>query len=434
MPQQRIYRVSELNREVRQVLETGFPLLTVEGELSNLSRPASGHLYFTLKDATAQVRCALFRNRARLLARLPVDGQQVRVRARLGLYEARGEYQLIVESLAEAGEGALQQAFEALRQRLQTEGLFAAERKRGLPRMPRRIGVITSPTGAAMRDVLSVLARRFPALPVRLYPTPVQGAEAPAGIVRALEQASERRDCDLLLLVRGGGSLEDLQAFNDERVARAIVACAVPVVSGVGHETDVTIADFAADRRAPTPSAAAELVSPDRDEWRRRFEQIEARLVGVLRRSLIDRCRRLDGQRQRLGRLHPRRRLEQQAQHLDELEQHLRRTLHQRLERGRQRLDLLRIRLQAASPRHRLRELARERARLAERLTRAMTQALTRRRQRLEATGRALNAVSPLAVLGRGYAILRDPRGEVVRRAAQVGAGERLEARLARGR
>ena len=262
-----IYSVSRLNREVRVLLERGFGVLWVEAEISNFSRPSSGHWYFSLKDANAQVRCAMFRQRNMLCAFTARDGQKVLVRARIGLYEPRGEFQLIVEHMEDAGLGALKRKFEELSARLKAEGLFEAERKRPLPALPRRIGVITSPSGAAVRDILHVLARRFPAVAVMVYPVAVQGAQAPAEIVAALKLACRRAECDVLILARGGGSLEDLWAFNDEQLARAIVASSIPVVSGVGHEIDFTIADFAADVRAPTPSAAAELVVPDAEEW-----------------------------------------------------------------------------------------------------------------------------------------------------------------------
>src|SRR5699024_6430230 len=249
-------QVSELNAMVRELLTQSFGLVWIEGEISNLARPRSGHVYFSLKDDGAQVRCALFRGKSRLLKFRPDSGDQVLVRARVGLYAPRGDYQLIVEHMEPAGAGALQRAFEQLKSKPETEGLFAAERKQAIPAIPRRIGVITSATGAALRDVLSVLSRRYPLGAVRVYPVPVQGTAAPAAIVAALQLADRRRDCDVLLVTRGGGSLEDLQAFNDEAVARAIAACRLPVIAGVGHEVDITIADFVADVRAPTPSAS----------------------------------------------------------------------------------------------------------------------------------------------------------------------------------
>ncbi|MDX1654892.1 MAG: exodeoxyribonuclease VII large subunit, partial [Candidatus Competibacteraceae bacterium] len=426
--------VSRLNGEVKALLERGFPLLWVEGEISTLSRPASGHFYFTLKDEGAQVRCALFRSRAALLRQPLVAGRRVQVRARVGLYQGRGDYQLIVESVEEAGQGALGLAFERLRERLAAEGLFDTALKRPLPRFPRRIGVITSPSGAAIRDVVSVLGRRFPALPVLVYPVPVQGEGAGEKIAQALELASQRAECDLLLLVRGGGSLEDLWAFNEERVARAIRACAIPVVAGVGHEVDMTIADFAADLRAPTPSAAAELVSPDAGEWRQAFAGVAQRLLATFDRELIRRREKLLNLEGRLERQHPGRRLLDHYQRLDELEQRLQQAMERRLERQSARVDSLEGRLQARSPAlliHSHRQRQRE---LTARLEAALGRQLERHSARLGQTVRALEAVSPLATLARGYAILQDQDGTVIRRPQQVVPGQRLDARLAGGR
>ena len=270
-----IYSVSRLNREVRALIENNFPSVWVQGEISNLARPASGHIYFSLKDENAQVRCAMFRNSNRLLKFKPTDGMQVLVRASAGLYENRGDYQLIVDHMEEAGAGLLQRRFEELKTKLAQEGLFDTEHKQDIPSFPDRIGIITSPSGAAVRDVLSVLNRRFPGIPVLIYPIPVQGDDAPPQIVRMINKACQHNDCDVLILTRGGGSLEDLWAFNDERVARAVFDCQIPLVCGVGHEIDFTIADFVADVRAPTPSAAAELVSPDRLEWTNRVSRTE---------------------------------------------------------------------------------------------------------------------------------------------------------------
>src|SRR5450755_3296449 len=285
-PNRDIYTVSRLNREVRILLERGFGTLWIEAEISNFARPSSGHWYFSLKDAAAQVRCAMFRQRNMLCAFTARDGQKVLVRARVGLYEPRGEYQLIVDHMEDAGLGALKRQFEELSARLSAEGLFAPERKRPLPALPKRIGVITSPTGAAIRDILHVLARRFPAIAVLIYPVAVQGTQAAAEILAALRLAARRAECDVLILARGGGSLEDLWAFNDEELARAIVASPIPVISGIGHEIDFTIADFAADVRAPTPSAAAELVVPDAEEWLNFFARLGARLQRGMRRRL----------------------------------------------------------------------------------------------------------------------------------------------------
>lgn len=433
--QRDIYTVSRLNQAVRQLLEGGFPLLWVAGEVSNLSCPSSGHCYFSLKDGQAQVRCALFRHRALLLDTRLANGQQLLVRARISLYEPRGDYQLLVEYLEQAGAGVLRLAFEELRQRLAQEGLFDSARKRPLPRFPRRIGVITSPTGAAIRDVLSVLRRRFPALPVLLYPVPVQGAEAGARIAQAIELASQRQDCEVLLLVRGGGSLEDLWAFNEESVARAIAACRIPLVSGVGHEIDITIADLAADVRAPTPSAAAELVSPDRLEWLQRFARLQERLDATQRRRLLAGKQQLELLVQRLFRQPPGRRLQDRAQHLDELEQRLQRALRLQLERLRARLEGLKVQLRLYAPLPRLDRLEEQRQVLGVRLETAMHRYLEKQVQRLAQAGQALHTLSPLQTLGRGYAIIRRyPQGEIIRRADQVRFAETVEAVLGEGR
>ncbi|WJW76273.1 exodeoxyribonuclease VII large subunit [Thiohalobacter sp. IOR34] len=429
-----VFSVSRLNAEVRDLLGATFPHIWVEGELSNLARPASGHLYFTLKDARAQVRCALFRNRNRGLGFVPEDGMQVLVRAEVSLYEARGDYQLIVDRMEAAGDGALRRAFEALKQRLAAEGLFDEASKRPLPPLPRRIGVVTSPSGAAIRDILSVLRRRFPAVPVLIYPVPVQGEGAAGRIAAAIRLADQRRDCDVLILARGGGSLEDLWAFNEEVVARAIHAARIPVVSGVGHEVDVTIADFAADRRAPTPSAAAELVVPDRDEWLARLESLESRLTRLTRQRLADAGQRLEWLAQRLQQRHPGARLRQQAQRLDELELRLQRTLRQRLHRAGQRLATLEARLHRHDPAPRLQAAQQRCHSLEGRLQRALRQTLERAGQRLATAARQLETVSPLATLERGYAIVTGPEGRILHDAREVAAGDAVEARLARGR
>lgn len=389
-PHRTVYSVSRLNREVRGLLEGGIGQLWVQGELSNFSRPASGHWYFSLKDRDAQVRCAMFRMRNARTGFTPRDGQQVLVRARVSLYEPRGDYQLLVEELEDAGLGALQRAFEELKRRLAAEGLFAPERKRPLPTAPRCIGVITSPSGAAIRDILHILARRFPAAAVIIYGVPVQGAAAVPAIVAALELAGARAECDVLILARGGGSLEDLWAFNDERVARAIHRSPLPVVTGIGHEIDFTIADFVADLRAPTPSGAAQLVVPDGEVWRTRLSQLHERFAAAMRRTLASERTALTALERRLSGAHPGTRLQAMAQRLDELE---------------------------------------------ERLQFALQARLTREDTRLGSLVRALQAVSPLATLERGFAVVtRAHDGELISSAAQVAEGELIEARLASGR
>lgn len=430
-----IYSVSRLNGEVRAVLEGSFPLLWVEGEISNLALPSSGHAYFSLKDAHAQVRCALFRTRRTHLRFRPANGMQVLVRARVGLYEGRGEFQLIVEHMESAGEGALRQAFERLKQKLANEGLFAAESKRALPGFPRHLGVITSPTGAAIRDVLSVLRRRLPGLPIVLYPVPVQGDKAAKHIVQALHIANRRRECDVLLLVRGGGSLEDLMAFNDEAVARAVAASEIPVVAGVGHEIDFSIVDFVADRRAATPSAAAELASPDRRELLRRLVGLKRRMGLAQQHRTREQGSQLEKLRQRLAKLHPAGRLAQQQQRIDEMDLRLRRQIGHRLQGLDARLGTLRANLAGHTPAHRLEHWKLQLRERQRRLHRALRQYLSQGGERLARAGQTLNAVSPLATLLRGYAIVSEyPDGPIVRDAETVGPGAKVWTQLARGR
>ena len=428
-----VYSVSRLNREVRVLLERGLGSLWLEAEISNLARPGSGHWYFSLKDANAQVRCCMFRQRNMLCAFAPKDGQKVLVRARIGLYEPRGEYQLVIDHMEDSGLGALKRQFEELSAKLAAEGLFAPERKRSLPMIPKRIGVITSPTGAAIRDILHVLSRRFAAVPVLIYPVAVQGAAAAAEIAAAVRMAGVRAECDVLILARGGGSLEDLWAFNDEGLARAIVACPIPVVSGIGHEIDFTIADFAADVRAPTPSAAAEIAVPDGEEWLATL----GRLAQRLRRGLP---RRVDAQRERLrwliGRaalVSPAARLAQQTQRLDDLEQRLSRSLRQILADRRSHLGEYRSRLWQLSPAARVRSTAARQAALFARLRAATLAQLHHAKERFSPLVRTLHAVSPLATLDRGYAIVSQS-GVILRNAADAAPGTLIEARLAVGR
>ena len=416
------------------LLERGFGSLWLEAEISNFSKPSSGHWYFSLKDAAAQVRCAMFRQRNMLCSFTARDGQKVLVRARIGLYEPRGEYQLIVDHMEDAGLGALKRQFEELRAKLGQEGLFAVERKRALPGLPRRIGIITSPTGAAVHDILHVLARRFPAAAVLIYPVPVQGAQAAPEITAALELAGRRAECDVLILARGGGSLEDLWAFNDERLARAIVASPIPVIAGIGHEVDFTIADFAADVRAPTPSAAAELVVPDAEEWVNAFARFALRLQRSMRGRLEERRERLRWLTGRAALVAPAQRLSARAQRLDELEQSLVRALRRRLVEHRERLRWLTGRAALVSPAARLKQQRLRLENLDQRLRRAWRQQLSSRRERLLPLVRTLNAVSPLATLERGYAIVSVEGGAILRDAADAKPGAIIEARLARGR
>lgn len=426
-----IVSVSQLNRRAKQLLETHLPLIWVEGELSNFARPSSGHWYFTLKDDQAQVRCAMFRGRNQLVRFGPAQGQQVLLRARVSLYEGRGDYQLIVEHMEEAGFGALQRAFEELKQRLGQEGLFDQAHKKSLPSLPHHIGVITSPTGAAIRDILSVLKRRFPAIPVTVIPVPVQGKDAAPAIARALEFANSSGLFDVLVLARGGGSLEDLWPFNEEIVARALFDSELPVVSAVGHEVDFSIADFVADLRAPTPSAAAELLVPEAAEWQARFQGY-ARLLGqAMNRRLKAEQIRLHNLRSRLR--HPGERLQQQTQRLDGLELRLGQAIRKQLSYKQQRLQNLVLRQKPLHPGMRLRQLSERVQQLNKHLNQAMRHSLQTKKQRLSESARLLNSVSPLNTLGRGYAIVRTPEGKVIHSADQVQVGDQLSSRLARG-
>jgi exodeoxyribonuclease VII large subunit len=429
-----VFTVSRLNREVRILLERGLGVVWVEGELSNFSAPSSGHWYFSLKDRDAQLRCAMFRLKNSALGFTPKAGQHVLARGRISLYEPRGDYQLIVEHLEEAGVGALKREFERLKVKLAAEGLFALERKRSLPRFPRRIGVVTSPSGAAIRDVLHILGRRFPPASVLIYPTPVQGAASVPAIVDALQTASARAECDVLIVARGGGSLEDLWSFNDERVARAICASSIPVVSGIGHEIDFTIADFVADARAPTPSGAAELVAPDRNACLEALARTAERMSACMRRELRSVTARLEGTLQRLKLTHPGVRLAQQVQRLDDLEQRLAHSVLATVHSDRNRVAELFTRLVQRSPDHLVREYRLRHEAFDSRLRHAWKEYISRKEHRVGLAIQTLNTASPLATLARGFAMVTRPDGTLVRDAGAVNVGDEIEARLAQGK
>ncbi|MBS93575.1 MAG: exodeoxyribonuclease VII large subunit [Chromatiales bacterium] len=433
-PDADIFTVSRLNREARRILEAGLPPLWVAGELSNLAQPASGHMYFSLKDEQAQVRCAMFRNTNRRLTFQPEDGDQVLVQARVSIYEPRGSYQLIVEQMEAAGEGVLRRRFEELKKQLNNEGLFDERHKQSLPPVPRCIGIVTSPTGAAVRDILKILARRFPAVPVIIYPTRVQGAAATEEIVSAIAQASTRNEVDVLIVARGGGSLEDLWCFNEEKVARAIYACPLPVVSGVGHEVDFTITDLVADLRAPTPSGAAEIVVPDSIELLRNIAGQERRLARLVQRHWADYRDEIGQLNARMRLMHPGTILQQLQQRSDDLVRQMangtRNYLEFRRLAGAQTLQ----RLRGTAPVERIRrDLDRTRA-LRDALGHTLGRRLATLESRVAIAAGNLNAVSPLATLERGYAIVRDVKtGAVLRTTGHVKTGDRIEARLARG-
>lgn len=425
---------SQLNTLARDLLEGSFPAIWVEAELGSVARPASGHLYFTLKDARAQLRAAMFRMKASALRFVPREGMRVLVRGRVTLYDARGEYQMVLDHMEEAGEGALRRAFEALKAQLEGEGLFAAERKRPLPLHVRRLAVITSPTGAAVRDVLSVLARRFPLLEVDLLPTLVQGDSAAPQIVRLLRAADASGRYDVILLTRGGGSLEDLWAFNDEALARAIAASATPVVSAVGHETDFSLSDFAADLRAPTPSVAAELLVPDQQDLGRRLRRDASRLQQLQRHALAQAMQRADRLLLRLNACSPQARLQLLQRRHAELGRRLDALWRHQCEQRAARLRHAAAVLRGCHPQRQLDSLRRRLLAAHGRPQAAMQRCLQRDTMRLRGLARSMEAVSPLATVARGYSILtRADDGQLVRQVAQVHPGDALQARVGDG-
>ena len=426
-----VLTVSQLNQRTRLLLEDVFPQVWVEGELSNIARPASGHVYFTLKDRNAQVRCAIFKQQASRVRDLLRDGLLVRVRGRVSLYEGRGDYQMILDSVEAAGDGALRLAFEALKTALQAEGLFAQECKQALPKYPQRIGVITSPSGAVLHDIVSVFARRAPHVQLTLIPTAVQGREATAQIVRALALADSAQ-YDALILARGGGSLEDLWCFNEEAVARAIADCQTPIVSAIGHETDVSISDFVADMRAPTPSAAAELLAPDRAELLNRLGSAERQLYLRTNEALTRKRTQLQHLRQRLR--HPREHLQQYNQRLDDLSLRLQRAIHTSTQRNKQGFSYLQGRLVVQHPQEAISAHQQQLYNLQQRLARAAEHSLQQKKQCLYTLLQTLHVVSPLATLERGYSIISDENEQhIIRSVDAVKPTQTLQARLADG-
>ncbi|CAM3556856.1 exodeoxyribonuclease VII large subunit [Parendozoicomonas haliclonae] len=428
----KVLSVSDLNRQAKRLLEVSFPSVWVEGELSNVARPRSGHWYFTLKDQDAQVRCAMFRGSNIKVRFQPAEGLQVLIRAKVSLYEGRGDYQLIAEHMEEAGAGALQRAFEQLKNKLAAEGLFAEANKQPLPNMPSHIAVVTSPTGAAIRDILTVFRRRFPAMTITVIPTAVQGNEAAPQIVYALQQAQQLRGVDAIIVGRGGGSMEDLWPFNEEIVARAIAACPIPVVSAVGHEVDFTIADFTADYRAPTPSAAAEILSPNQIELNNSLLGHQQMLTRLMSQRLSVAGQNLNHLRSRLR--HPGERLREQSQHLDDLDIRLRQAMRQNLHQASAQLADRRERLQKHNPAGKLERMATLQQQLEERLKRAISAVIQNRKQGLGSLAAELDAYSPLATLQRGYSITQSATGQIITSNNQVEVGDKITTRLATGK
>ena len=428
-----IFTVSRLNQTVRLLLEQEMGQVWISGEISNFTQPSSGHWYFTLKDDTAQVRCAMFRNSNRRVTFRPQHGQQVLVRANITLYEPRGDYQIIVESMQPAGEGLLQQKYEQLKAKLQAEGLFDQQFKKSLPSPAHCVGVITSKTGAALHDILHVLKRRDPSLPVIIYPTAVQGDDAPGQIVRAIELANARGECDVLIVGRGGGSLEDLWSFNDERVARAIFASHIPVVSAVGHETDVTIADFIADLRAPTPSAAAEIVSRNQLELLRQIQHGQQRLEMAMDYYIANRTRRFTQLHHRLQQQHPQLRLARQQTVLERLRQRMNFALENKIKQANQRQQRVSQRLSQQNPQPRIYRAQTRIQQLQYRLADKSRELSGPRRDRLVNVVTHLEAVIPLPTLARGYSIPTAPDGKVRKQTKQKKPGDVLTTRLSDG-
>lgn len=428
-----ILKVSDLNSEVASLLRSGFPLLWIEGEISNLSCPSSGHLYFSLKDSRAQVRCAIFRNKSMRLQIKPYNGLKVLARATVGLYEARGDFQLIIEHMEDAGMGQLQLAFEQLKKKLLTIGIFDDQHKQALPKHPKRIGIISSPTGAALHDVVKVLSRRSPHIPLLVYPSLVQGESASRELMTAINQANDDQSCDVLLLVRGGGSAEDLWAFNDENLAHVIFNSTIPIVSGIGHEVDFTIADFVSDQRAPTPSVAAEIASPNREEQIARITKLEQQLSSIVNNKINDQARKLSYLHKRLQQHAGFPLIQQYAQSIDHWETRLLSSLKVKIEQQKHRQQQLKQRLLNLSPIKMRQEQQTKLSKLKMRLEHSMNTSLLTAQNRLNKTMQLLDAVSPLATMQRGYSIVRNSKGVVIHAIKQVRKGQNINILLNEG-
>jgi len=433
-PSQNIYNVSKLNNEIKRLLEGSFGRVWLNAEISNFVAASSGHWYFTLKDARSQVKCAMFKGRNRAVKFRPQNGQQILVKANLSVYEPRGDYQLLVDVMDVAGDGLLQQQFEQLKSQLTSEGLFASEHKKPLPNAPKKIGVITSPTGAAIHDILTVLKRRNPTVDVIIYPVLVQGMQAANDIINAINLANHRNEVELLIVGRGGGSLEDLWCFNDENLARTIFDSHLPIISAVGHEVDVTISDFVADYRAPTPSAAAEIAVDTTEELRQRISHCQQSLNAVINASITARQLTLQGLTQRLVQQDPKYRLQQQAQYLDELSNKLTHNISQRLKLDNHRLNQLNQRLLVHTPQPALNQFIERHQQLVIRLKQAATRLLATKQAALHAKLRELNSVSPLAVLERGYSITYDEQMNVIKDKSQLQPEQVIITQLSQGK
>ena len=428
-----IYSVSSLNRAAKSLLETGLGVIWLSGEISNLTIAVSGHWYFTLKDHNAQIKCAMFRGNNSRAGFTPKHGQQVLVRAKLSLYEARGDYQLIVETMAPEGDGLLKQQFEELKCQLAAQGLFSESLKKPLPEIIKRVGIITSSTGAALHDILSVLQRRDPRLQVIIYPSQVQGQGSALSVASQIALANARHECDVLIVGRGGGSLEDLWCFNEPEVAYAIYHSQLPVISAVGHEIDVTISDFVADVRAATPSAAAELVSQHKTFVSTQLTTLVNRLKQSMLNTMQHKTHQQSVLKQTLLQHDPKHKLQQQAQHLDELSLRLQYAMQQKMQVQNNLTSQLKNRLQQASPAHHINIELQKQQQLSRQLTQAMAAKLTHSEQNLHHQIQQLNAFSPLATLARGYAIVKDESGKVSTDPAMLKVGETIQVTLDKG-
>lgn len=432
--EKKIYSVSQLNRETKDLLAIHFSSIQVEGEISNLSQPSSGHIYFSLKDSRAQIRCAMFKSQLRRLNFSPKNGEQVVISAQVSLYEARGDYQLIVNKMQQAGEGGLQLAFEQLKSKLLAEGLFDQNIKQPIPSLPKNIGVITSPSGAAIHDILSVLKRRFPAIPVIIYPTAVQGGAAKFEISRAIETANQHNQVDVILLARGGGSIEDLWSFNEESVARAIVKSEIPIISGIGHEVDFTIADFVADLRTPTPSAAAEHAAPSQQSWLENFQAIEYQLLQIIHRRLSQSRQSTQWLNKRLQQQHPGQQYQRHAQTLDLLELRLRRIIQSKINDEKSIIANQHNLLHRHNPANRIIRYQEQLQYLKNRFNRSILAKIDKLKRKQYTVIQTLNAISPLATLERGYSITSAPKSSaIISSSQQLSLGDKIKTRFAKG-
>ncbi len=427
-----IYSISRLTREVRTVLESGFPLLWIEGEISNLAIPSSGHWYFTLKDQTTQIRCAMFRNKNRLLNVVPENGKKILIRARISFYEARGEFQCIVEHMEEAGEGLLQKNFDELKNKLNNEGLFNTEYKQEIPGISHCVGIITSPTGAAIHDILTTLKRRYPVQKVIIYPVLVQGVNAATQIAQAITLAEKRNECDCIILSRGGGSLEDLWSFNEELVARAIFKCKIPIVSGIGHEVDITIADYVVDHRAPTPTAAAEFVSPDQHQISENLNKIFLQLKRSIIQTINQKREKTKLFQSQL--IHPRHYLQSVTQRLDELNLRMNNSHSQYLKNYSNKLHYFKIRLTLNLPSKKIAQLKIRQEYLTQQFNTAWKNTYTQKKHQTTLLARALNTVSPLSTLNRGYAIVKSAKNnKIIRSYTEIKINSQIKVTLGKG-